>query len=97
VEGNILHTVKKRKANLIGDILRRNCLLKYVIEGKIEGRLEVTGRRLRRRKQLMGDLKEKRSYWKYKYEVLIFTLWGSGFGRISGPAVRQTIELINIS
>jgi hypothetical protein len=43
-EGNILQTVKGRKANLIGEILRRNCLLKYVIEGKIEGKLEVTGR-----------------------------------------------------
>ena len=24
-------------------MLRRNCLLKHVIEGKIEGRIEVTG------------------------------------------------------
>jgi hypothetical protein len=35
-------------------------LLKYVSEGKIEGRIEVTGRRGRRRKQLMDDLKEKK-------------------------------------
>jgi hypothetical protein len=35
-ERNILHTYKKRrKANWIGHILRRNCLLKHVIEGKI--------------------------------------------------------------
>ena len=60
-EGNTLHTVKRKKANLICDILRRNCLLKYIIEGKIEGSLEVTGRRLRRHKQLMGNLKEKES------------------------------------
>jgi hypothetical protein len=33
----ILHTTKIRKANWIGHILRRNCLLKHVIEGKIEG------------------------------------------------------------
>jgi hypothetical protein len=39
---NILHTIKGRKANGIGHILRRNCLLKYVIEGKIDGRIEVT-------------------------------------------------------
>jgi hypothetical protein len=38
-ERNILHTVKCRKANWIGHILRRNCLLKQVIEGKIEGRI----------------------------------------------------------
>jgi hypothetical protein len=41
---NILHTIKRRKANWIGHILRRNCLLKHVIEGKIEGRKCVTGR-----------------------------------------------------
>ena len=36
---NILHTVKRRKANWIGHILRRNCLLKHIIKGKIEGRI----------------------------------------------------------
>jgi hypothetical protein len=35
---NTLHTVKRRKANWIGHILRRNCLLKHVIEGKIDWR-----------------------------------------------------------
>jgi hypothetical protein len=38
-ERNILHTIKRRKANWIGHILRRNCLLKHVIEGKLEGRI----------------------------------------------------------
>jgi hypothetical protein len=37
-----------------------NCLLIHVIEGKLEGRIELTGRRGRRRKQLLDDLKEKR-------------------------------------
>jgi len=32
---NILHEIRKRKANWIGHILRRNCLLQWVIEGKI--------------------------------------------------------------
>ena len=41
---NILQTIKTRKANLIGHMLHRNCLLKHVIEGKIKGRIEVTGR-----------------------------------------------------
>jgi hypothetical protein len=41
-ERNIVHTVKRRKANWIGHILRRNCLLKHVIEGKLEGRIGVT-------------------------------------------------------
>jgi hypothetical protein len=40
-ERNILHAIKRRKANLIGHVLRWNCLLKHCIEGKIEG----TGRR----------------------------------------------------
>jgi hypothetical protein len=35
-ERNILHTVKRRKANWIGHILRRNCLVENFIEGKIE-------------------------------------------------------------
>jgi hypothetical protein len=34
-ERNIVHTIKRRKANWIGYILRRNCLLKHVIEGKL--------------------------------------------------------------
>jgi len=41
---NILNETSKRKANWIGYILRRNCLLQRVIEGKIKGRIEVTGR-----------------------------------------------------
>jgi hypothetical protein len=89
---NILHTIKRRKANWIGHILRRNCLEKHVIEGKIEGRIEVTGRRGRRRKQLLDDLKEKRRYWKLKEEVLDRTVWRTRFGRGCRPVVRQTTE-----
>jgi hypothetical protein len=44
-ERNILHTIKKTNANWIGHILRRNCLVKHVIEGEVGGRIEVTGRR----------------------------------------------------
>ena len=39
---NILHEIRKRKANWIDHILRRNCLLKQFIEGKIKGEMEVT-------------------------------------------------------
>jgi hypothetical protein len=59
-ERNIVHTIKRRKAKWIGHILRRNCLLKHVIEEKLEGRIEMTGRRGRRRKQLLDDLTERR-------------------------------------
>jgi hypothetical protein len=45
VERSILHTIKRRKAKWIGHILRRNCLLKHVIEGKIERRIEMKVRR----------------------------------------------------
>jgi hypothetical protein len=68
---NILHIrTIKRKAKWTGHILHRNCLL---IEVKIEGRTEVTGKRGKRRKQLLDDLKEKREYWKLK-EALDCTL-----------------------
>jgi len=40
---NSKRTIKRRETNWIGHILRGNCLLKYVIEGKIEGRVEVKG------------------------------------------------------
>jgi hypothetical protein len=45
---NIIHTIKRRKANWIGHIFHRNCPLKHVAEGKIEGRIEIMGRRGRR-------------------------------------------------
>jgi hypothetical protein len=63
-ERSILNTIKGRKANWIGHILRINCLLKHVIEGNLEGRIEMIGRRERSRKQLLDELKEKRRYWK---------------------------------
>jgi hypothetical protein len=91
-ERNIVHTIKRRKANWIGHTLRRNCLLKHVIEGKLEGRKEVTGRRGRRHKQLLDDLKEKRRYWKLQEEALDRTVWRTHFGRGYGPVVRQTAE-----
>jgi hypothetical protein len=68
------NTIKRIKANWIGHILRRNCLLKHVIEEKLEGRIEMTGRQGRRRKLLLDDLKEKRRYWKLKEEAIDHTL-----------------------
>jgi hypothetical protein len=91
-ERNILHTIKRRKANWIGHILSRNSLIKHVIEGKIEGRIEGTGRRGRRRKQLLHDLKETREYWNLKEAALDRTLWRTCFGRGNGPVVRQTTD-----
>ena len=56
VERNILHTINRRKADWIGHFLRRNRLLKYIIEEKMEGRIEVTERQVRRCKHLLDDL-----------------------------------------
>jgi hypothetical protein len=56
---NILHEIRKLKANWIGHILRRICLLRRVIEGKIQGGTEETGRQGRRRRKLLDDLKER--------------------------------------
>jgi hypothetical protein len=60
-QSNILHEISKRKANWIGHILRRNCLLRQVIEGKTKVGIEVTVRRGRRRRKLLND-KEGRGY-----------------------------------
>jgi len=57
---NILQEISKRKANWIGHILCRNCLLQGVIEGKVKGGIEVTGRRGRRRRKPLYDLIERR-------------------------------------
>jgi hypothetical protein len=89
---NILHEISKRKANWIGHILRRNCLLQQVIERKIQGAIEVTGRRGRRRRKLLDDLKERGGYSHLKEEALDHTMWGACFGRGFGPVVRQATK-----
>jgi hypothetical protein len=78
---NILHEIRKRKANWIGHILRRNCLLNQAIEGKIKGEMEVTRRQGRRRKKLLDDLKGRRGYCHLKEEALDRTMWRNRFGR----------------
>ena len=54
----------------------------------MEGRIEVTERRGRRRKQILYDLKEKRVYSKLKEEALDRTVWRTGFGRVCGYTFR---------
>jgi hypothetical protein len=89
---NILHEINIRKANWIGHILRRNCLLKQVIEGKINGEMEVARKRGRRRKKLLDDLKDRRGYSHLKEEALDCTLWRHRFGGVIGPVVKQNTE-----
>jgi hypothetical protein len=62
----LLRVQEERKDNWVGHSLRGNCLLKDVIAGKMERRIGVTGRRGRRRKQQLDDVKEKRGCLKLK-------------------------------
>jgi len=88
---NILRTIKRRKANWIDHILRRNFLLQHVIWGKIEGwkwedeqEKEVSGHWM--------IFKETRGYWRLKGETLDRALWRTSSGRGYRPFVRQATE-----
>jgi hypothetical protein len=89
---NILHEILKQKVNWIGHILRRNCLLQRVTEGKIQGGIEMTGRQERRCRKLLDGLMERREYSHLKEEALVRTVWRACFGRGFGPVVRQTTK-----
>jgi len=52
----------------------------------------VTGRRGRKRRNLLDDLKERRGYCHLKEEDLDRIMWRTGFGRFFGPVVRETAE-----
>ena len=55
-------------------MLHRNCLLKHVIEGQVEGKIEGAGGGGgggRRRKQLLDDFQKTRRYWKWKEETVV--------------------------
>jgi len=89
---NIVHEIRKRKANWIGHILCRNSILKQVIEGKTKREMEVARRRGRRRKKLLDDLNYRRGYSYLKEEVLDRTMWRHHFGGGFGPVIRQNTE-----
>jgi hypothetical protein len=83
--------ISKRKANWIGHILLRNCLLQRVTEGKIKG--GICDRKTRKKtKKLLDDLEERRGYSHLKEEALDRTMWRAGFGRGFGPVLRQTAK-----
>jgi hypothetical protein len=63
-----------------------------VIEGKMQGGIEVTGRQGRRRRKLLDDLKERGGYYHLKKEALDRSMWRARFGRGFGPVVRQTTK-----
>jgi hypothetical protein len=78
---NILYEIRNQKANWIGHILRRNCLLQRVTEGQMKVGIEVRGKRGRRRRKLLDNLKERRGYSHLKEESLDRTIWRARFGR----------------
>ena len=59
----------------MGHISYRNCLLQQVIEGKVKGGIEKTGRRGKRRRKLLDDIKEM-----IGYSLLKSKLWIALFG-----------------
>jgi len=87
-ERNFQREISKWKANWIGHILHRDCLLQRVIEGRIKWGIEVTGRR----RKLLDDLKERREYSHLEEEVLDRTMWRAHFGRGFGPVLIQTTK-----
>jgi len=91
--------MKRKKDNLTGHLLRRNCVLKRLIEGNVKGSREITERRGRRRKQLLDHLKEKTGYWKLQEEEPDYPICRTRFGKVHRPIVRQARkqahELIN--
>jgi hypothetical protein len=87
----------KEQRNILHEIINGRltglvtfCLLRQLIEGKIKGRIQVTGRRGRRLRKLLDDLKERRGYSRLKEEAQDRTIWRAHFGRGFEPVVRQT-------
>jgi len=91
-QSNILHEIRKRKANRIDHILRRNCLLQRIIGRKIKEGIEVKRRRGRRRRKLLDGLKESRGYSHLKKEALDRAMRRARCGRGFGPTGRQATK-----
>jgi hypothetical protein len=75
----------------IGHILHRNCLLTHVMEGNIDGRMEVTGSQGRRCRQLLDDLKGSRGYWKLNRDALDRTMGGTRFAKSLWTCRKTTV------
>jgi len=90
-EKNILPSINKKKDNWICHILRMNCLLKHVVEGKPEGE-KWRGDKEEDVSSYWMTLRGKKGYWKLKGEGLDRILCSTRFGRGNGPVLRQTTE-----
>jgi hypothetical protein len=80
-ERKVLNTVERRQANWNRYGLRGTCILKHVIEGKIQVKLDWTGKPGRRREQLLDDLRETSKCRKLKREALGRAVLRTGCGR----------------
>jgi hypothetical protein len=89
---NILHEIHKWKANWIGHILLRNCILQRASEENLQGRIDVIGIQGRRLRKLLDNLKERKGYSHLKEEALDRIIWRARFGRSFGHFVRQTTK-----
>ena len=76
-----MNKTKQSNVNWNGHIFRRNCLPIHVIQINIEGMMSVTGRRRKRRKELLNGPKEGRGYWKLKEVALDRNVWRTCLGR----------------
>ena len=74
--------------------IRRNCLVKQIIEVKIKGQIEVTRRRGSRYKKLLDDLKDRRGYCQLKEEAVDRTMWMNRFGRGFGPEFDRLLMMM---
>jgi hypothetical protein len=81
---------RNTNANWFGHILHRNCLLKHIIEGKLEKKMMII--RGKSSKQLLYDLKETTGYWKMKQDVLEGTMWRTRFVRLTLSTSRTRIR-----
>jgi len=95
-EFNNVHKTNRKKYKLVGNILLGNRLIKHDIAWNKDGRLEVTERLQRRRKQLQDDVKESRGYWKLSEEAVDRAVWRTGFGkRLNTTRKRLRYEWMN--
>jgi predicted DNA-binding ArsR family transcriptional regulator len=91
-KSNMLYKIEMKEGQSNWSHLEQELSSKHVMESKIEEKIEGTGKRGLRRKQLLGDLKEKRIHWNLREEALDRTLWTTRSGRGYGPVVRQITQ-----
>ena len=70
--------------------MRRNCLLRHVIDRKIRR----SGRRERKPKQLLDNLKATKRQWKLKEDTLNRTAWRTALEDAVEIVARQIVMMM---